>query len=243
MARGPRLALPGVPLHVIQRGNNRGACFVSDGDRRLYLQCLGDAAGQHRCHIHAYVLMPNHVHLLVTPDAGEGVALMMQEVGRRYVRLFNDTHKRSGTLWEGRYKAAMIDSERYFLTCQRYVEQNPVRAQLVTSAADYSWSSHRHSAFGVRNPLVTPHEVFIALGRDEDERRAAYATLFAEPIPQPEIEKIREATNKGWPLGTERFVRRIEAAFGRPARPQKRGPKPAGTEQSADLADCPELLI
>jgi len=243
MARGPRLALPGVPLHVVQRGNNRGACFVSDSDRRLYLQCLADAAVEHRCRIHAYVLMPNHVHLLVTPEAGDGAGLMMQELGRRYVRLFNDTHKRTGTLWEGRYKAAMIDSERYFLTCQRYVEQNPLRAELVARAGDYRWSSHRHSAFGVSNPLVTRHEVFNALGRDEHERRAAYAALFAEPIPPKDIDKIREATNKGWPLGSEVFVRRIEAALGRPARPQKRGPKPAGREQSADLADCPELLI
>jgi putative transposase len=243
MARRPRLALSGVPLHVIQRGNNRGACFVSDGDRRLYLQCLANAARLHGCHVHAYVLMPNHVHLLVTPDVGDGVAMMMQEVGRRYVRLFNDTYQRTGTLWEGRYKAAMIDSERYFLTCQRYVEQNPLRAELVRNAADYNWSSYRHSAFGIRNPLVTPHEIFSALGRDDEERRAAYAALFAEPIPAKEIEKIREATNKGWPLGSESFVRRIETALGRPARPPKRGRKTAGADQSADLADCPGMLI
>ena len=243
MARRPRLALPGVPLHVIQRGNNRGACFAGDGDRRLYLQCLADATREYRCHVHAYVLMPNHVHLLVTPDAGDGVALLMQDVGRRYVRLFNDLHKRTGTLWEGRYKAAMIDSERYFLTCQRYVEQNPLRADLVKDAADYTWSSYRSSAFGVRNPLVTPHEVFMALGRDDDARRAAYGALFAEPIPPREIDRIREATNKGWPIGSEAFVRRIESALRRPARPQKRGRKSAGAEQSAELSDCPELLI
>jgi putative transposase len=230
MARQPRLALPGVPLHVVQRGNNRGACFVTDADRRLYLHCLADATRQHGCHIHAYVLMPNHVHLLVTPDDGDGVPMMMQDVGRRYVRLFNDTHKRTGTLWEGRYKAAMIDSERYFLTCQRYVEQNPLRAELVRNAADYAWSSYRHSAFGIRNPLVTPHEIFTALGRDDDERRAAYAALFAEPLPAREIEKIREATNKGWPLGSETFVSRIESALGRVARPQKRGRKSAGRD-------------
>lgn len=243
MARGPRLALPGVPFHVVQRGNNRGACFVTDSDRRLYLQCLADAVRLHGCHIHAYVLMPNHVHLLVTPEAGAGVPMTMQEIGRRYVRLFNDTHKRTGTLWEGRYKAAMIDGERYFLTCQRYVEQNPLRAELVTNAADYRWSSYRNSAFGILDPLVTPHEIFTALGRDDDARRAAYTALFAEPIPPREIEKIREATNKGWPLGSEDFVRKIEAAVGRPARRQKRGRKSAGAEQSAELAGCPEILI
>ena len=243
MARAPRLALPGVPLHVIQRGNNRNACFVGDGDRRLYLQCLTEATRKHGCAIHAYVLMPNHVHLLVTPEEGDGVSMMMQEVGRRYVRLFNDTHKRTGTLWEGRFKAAMIDSERYFLTCQRYVEQNPVRAAMVENAADYSWSSHRHSAFGVRNPLVTPHDIFMSLAPDDEGRRAAYASLFAEPIPPQEIEKIREATNKGWPLGSEMFVRKVERALGRAARPQKRGRKPAGAEGSADLSGRPELLI
>ena len=214
-------------MHVIQRGNNRGACFVGDGDRRLYLQCLGDAAKRHACEIHAYVLMPNHVHLLATPAAAHGISMMMQEVGRRYVRLFNDTHRRTGTLWEGRYKAAMIDSERYFITCQRYVELNPVRAAFAKSAAGYAWSSHRHYAFGVKNSLVTPHEVFTSLALDEAGRREAYLALCAQPLAAEELEKIREATNKGWPLGSETFVRTIESALGRAARPSKPGPRRA----------------
>ena len=220
-----------------------GTCHLNDP---AVSQCVADAiqfldGKDYR--LIAWVVMPNHVHLLVTPDAGDGVAMMMQEVGRRYVRLFNDTHKRTGTLWEGRYKAAMIDSERYFLICQRYVEQNPLRAELVKNAADYSWSSHRNSAFGIRNSLVTPHEIFAALGRDDDERRAAYAALFAEPIPAREIEKIREATNKGWPLGSDEFIRGVEAALGRSARPAKRG-RPA--RQSVVEANAPaaqEMLI
>ena len=243
MARHPRLALAGVPMHVIQRGNNRGACFVGDSDRRLYLECLSDAAKRHECEIHAYVLMPNHVHLLATPAAAHGIAMLMQEVGRRYVRLFNDTHKRTGTLWEGRYKAAMIDSERYFLTCQRYVELNPVRAGLAANAADCAWSSHRHYAFGVKNALVTSHQIFTSLARDEVQRRQAYSALFAQPIAADELEKIREATNKGWPLGSEAFVKRIESALGRPARPCKPGRRSAGSEQAANLADRPGLLI
>jgi len=243
MARQPRLALAGVPLHVIQRGNNRNACFVGDGDRRLYLHCLAEAAGKHGCAIHAYVLMPNHVHLLVTPAARDGVSMMMQEVGRRYVRLFNDTYNRTGTLWEGRFKAAMIDSERYFLTCQRYVELNPVRAALVEKPEDYGWSSHRSCAFGVRNPLVTPHDTFTSLGHDDGARRAAYLALFTATIPVQEIERIREATNKGWPLGSQAFVQQIEAALGRPAQPSKRGRRPGGVENSAQLADCPGMLI
>ncbi len=187
--------------------------------------------------------MPNHVHLLVTPEARDGVSMMMQEVGRRYVRLFNETYKRSGTLWEGRFKAAMIDSERYFLTCQRYVELNPVRAALVDNAAAYAWSSHRHYAFGVRNALITAHDIFTALAHEEPARREAYRSLFAEPMPVEQTERIREATNKGWPLGNEAFIRKVEADLGRPARAPKRGRRSRVSDQSAELAECPEMLI
>ena len=142
-----------------------------------------------------------------------------------------------GTLWEGRYKAAMIDSERYFLTCQRYMEFNPVRAALVDNAQDFAWSSHRHCAFGVRNPLVTPHEIFQSLGQDDESRRAAYVSLFAEPIPAKDIERIRDATNKGWPLGPEDFVKKIEAALGRPAKAPKRGKCRPGQVGAIDRFD------
>ena len=141
MARRPRLELPGIPLHVIQRGTNRSACFVGDGDRGLYLRCLREAARRHTCAVHAYVLMSNHVHLLVTPSSIGAVAATMQDVGRRYVRLFNQIHGRSGTLWEGRYKSSLIDSESYLLTCHRYIELNPVRAGLVNHPLEYPWSS------------------------------------------------------------------------------------------------------
>ena len=242
MARRPRLELPGVPLHVIQRGNNRAACFVADGDRYLYLECLGEAATKHGCALHAYVLMPNHVHLLVSPERAGGVALLMQDVGRRYVRIFNDVHKRSGTLWEGRYKAAMIDSEEYLIVCQRYIELNPVRAQLSAGPADYRWSSYRHYAHGVRNALVTPHELVQRLALNDEESREAYRDLFREPLAQALIDRIRQATNKGWPLGGEAFVGRVEALLGRPARPPKRG-RPDGGRQAADLSKSPEMLI
>jgi putative transposase len=223
MARHPRLNLPGVPVHVIQRGNNRNACFFVDTDRELYLTLLGSAARQHDCAIHAYVLMPTHVHLLVTPAAGDGVAAMMQQLGRRYVRIFNDVHQRTGTLWEGRYKAAMIDSERYLLTCQRYVELNPVRAGLADSPSAFRWSSHRHYVHGFRNPLINAHEVFCSLAREDVARREAYLELFRQPMDRAEIERIRSATNKGWPLGSEEFIQRVEAALGRPAKAPKRG--------------------
>ncbi|HET7672741.1 MAG TPA: transposase [Burkholderiales bacterium] len=242
MARRPRLEVPGVPLHVIQRGNNRAACFLTDGDRRLYLKCLGNAAARYRCALHAYVLMPNHVHLLVSPDRPGGVALMMQDVGRRYVRIFNDVYKRTGTLWEGRYKAAMIDSERYLLVCQRYIELNPVRAGLVSAPADYRWTSYRHHAHGITDALVTAHELVERLGLDDDARREAYRDLFRDPMEHAVIERIREATNRGWPLGGEDFLSRVEAKLGRSVRPPKRG-RPDGGQDLASVSARPEMLI
>jgi putative transposase len=219
MARRPRLELPGIPLHVIQRGNNRAACFVADGDRRLYLRCLSDAACRHRCAIHAYVLMSNHVHLLATPSAVGAIAAMMQDVGRRYVRLFNQIHDRSGTLWEGRYKSSLIDSESYLLTCHRYIEMNPVRAGLVERPLQYRWSSHAHYALDVKNALITRHALFDELtgGRD------GFLAQFRDEIKPEVMARIRVTANKGWALGSESFLDRIEGLLGRSARPPKRG--------------------
>ena len=224
MARQPRLELPGVPLHVIQRGNNRDLCFRVDADRRLYLRCLAEASDRHGCAVHAYVLMPNHVHLLVTPHSIGGVAATMQDVGRKYVRLFNETHERTGTLWEGRYKSSLVDTERYLLTCHRYIELNPVRARLADSPVHYRWSSHRHYALGARDPLITRHAIFDRLADDELERRNGFLALFREELDDATIERIRHTANRGWPLGSEEFLDRIEAALGRSARPPKRGP-------------------
>jgi putative transposase len=247
MARLPRLELAGVPLHVIQRGNNRASCFVSDGDRHLYLTYLADASVRHECTIHAYVLMPNHVHLLVTPMAPGCVAAMMQDVGRRYVRVFNDSHARTGTLWEGRYKAAMIDSERYFVACQRYVELNPVRAGLITDPAQYRWSSYRHYALGAANPLVTAHELIVRLAIDDTMRREAYCALFAQPLDAGLIDEIRVATNKGRVLGSEAFIAQVEAALGRCAKVRKPGRPcralPATLDQSGGITDSSGNLI
>jgi putative transposase len=241
VARQPRLGLSGVPLHVIQRGNNRNDCFHADGDRHLYLKLLRAAADRHKCAVHAYVLMSNHVHLLVTPQTGDAVASMMQDLGRRYVRIFNDLYARSGTLWEGRYKASMIDSERYFLTCQRYIELNPVRAGLAGSAADYRWSSHRHYVYGFSNPMLTPHSIMQSLATEDSARREAYLALFKEPLDPAVVDLIRSSTNKGWPIGSEDFVRRVEVALGRGARPPKRG-RPR-KQSEGPQADQQEMLI
>lgn len=178
MARRPRFAIAGVPLHVIQRGNNRNACFFDASDYRFYLECLAEAAEKYGCHIHAYVLMTNHVHILVTPNEDYAVSQMMQSVGRRYVGYVNRSYRRTGTLWEGRFKAALVDSERYLLVCSRYIELNPVRAKMVEGPGDYCWSSYRCNAHGVQDACITPHRLYEALGHDGETRQAAYRELF-----------------------------------------------------------------
>ncbi len=209
MPRRPRLYLPGFPSHVIQRGNNRASCFFSDSDRVLYLHWLAEAAARNGCAIHAYVLMSNHVHILVTPSSTEGIPLMLQSLGRRYVQYVNRRQHRTGTLWEGRPHASLVDSERYLLTCGRYVEMNPVRAGMVAQPQDYRWSSHRSNAFGQADPLLRPHNLYMALGHDPASRQAAYRELFNEIPDYDEITDIRDAANRNSPLATVRFRRRL----------------------------------
>jgi REP-associated tyrosine transposase len=223
MARPPRLELPGVPLHVVQRGVNRSACFFGDIDRRFYLKCLARAACARGCRVHAYVLMGNHVHLLVTPPEAGAAGAMMQDIGRRYVRIINNIHGRTGSLWEGRFKSSLIDSETYLLACHRYIELNPVRAKMVTSAGDYPWSSHAHYVGSQTNPLIAEHGQFLALGRDSRERRESFRSLFAVPLADKVVEQIRMAINTDSALGSEAFLEQAEARLGRSVRPPKRG--------------------
>lgn len=201
------------------------------------------AAHRHKCSVHAYVLMSNHVHLLVTPEASGAVAAMMQDLGRRYVRIFNDLYERTGTLWEGRYKASMIDSECYFLLCQCYIELNPVRAGMVANPADYRWSSHRHYAYGFNSPVLSHHSIVQQLANDDVSRREAYLDLFKVPLDPAVIDLIRSTTNKGWPIGSEEFVRRVEAALGRPAKPPKRGRPHKEPEESEGQREQQKMLI
>ena len=223
MARLSRLYLPGCAHHVIQRGNNRDACFYDEADYKAYLAFLKDAAVKYEVVIHAFVLMTNHVHLLVTPANAEGVSRMMQAQGRKYVQYFNHTHGRTGTLWEGRYKSTLVDSEPYLLTVYRYIELNPVRAEMVTHARDYPWSSYRHNALGKEIQLITPHRQYRLLGKTDEERQQAYRALFRGRMPEHELSSIREATNKAWALGDDRFRKQIEAKTGRRAVPLGRG--------------------
>ena len=215
MARLPRNVVPGLPVHVIQRGNNRQAVFFADSNYRLYLDSLRMAVERAGCAVHAYVLMTNHVHLLVTPSAAQGLSRLMQSVGRRYVRYVNGMYKRTGTLWEGRFKSAVVDSDRYLLTCMRYIEMNPVRAGMVGAPGEYRWSSYAVNALGGSNSLITPHPLYEALGNDTHARRAAYQGLFGDDAGADELAVIRAATETGTPIGNDRFRSEIAAMLNR----------------------------
>jgi len=223
VARLPRMVIPGQPQHIIVRGNNRSEIFCCDADYRFYLEKLLAACKKHDCQIHAYVLMTNHVHLLMTPFSETGLSKAMQMLGRCYVQYFNHCYQRTGTLWEGRYKATLIDSESYLLTCMRYIELNPVRASMVTDPADYPWSSYRFNALGQTDDLVTPHSEFHRLGTDDSAHQAAYRALFNQSISETQINEIREATNKAWALGDSRFKERIQLQLARRVEPAPRG--------------------
>lgn len=223
MPRQPRFKLADVPQHVVQRGNNRQPTFIIDSDYERYLEYLASASAAHRCEVHAYVLMPNHVHLLVTPRDSLAVSRMMQSLGGRYVQYVNATHRRSGTLWGGRYKSNIVESERYLMTCYRYIEMNPVRASLARHAADYRWSSHGHNAIGKDSDIIVEHALYQALGASLQERRSAYRELFPERMDDALLRKIRDALNQGRVLADEDFRTALETKLSRSLKPARRG--------------------
>lgn len=215
MPRQARLRIAGIPLHVVQRGNNRMPCFFHDQDYQLYLGLLGEMGSRFGCDIHAYVLMTNHVHLLATPREAESISNMMKHVGQRYVQFVNRHRSRTGSLWEGRFRSSLIDSETYFLRCQRYVELNPVRAGMVGAPAQYKWSSHRENASGSPGQFLVAHEQYLGFGDDPPERRVAYVE-WVNGRPEPgETQEIRDAVNGGFPLGSAKFLEYLEKSFGR----------------------------
>lgn len=236
MPRRPRLTLANVPLHLIQRGNNRQACFVADEDHRFYLDWLGEYAGKAGCRIHAYVLMTNHVHLLVSAERGGAPGEMMKALGQRYVQYFNKTYHRSGTLWEGRYRSCPTQAETYLLACQRYIELNPVRANIVEHPGNYCWSSYRANAQGEVNPLVTPHDLYQALGPNPEARQVAYRELFRYELEPGMVDHIRQATNGNYALGSALFGEQIAAILKQRALPGKAGrPKKIPEPESGEL--------
>jgi len=224
MPRLPRFFVPGVPLHLIQRGNNRDPIFGSPDDLAFYRQCLAHSARRHGVVIHAYVLMTNHVHVLATPALPASLPKMVQAIGRIYVHYFNSRYRRTGTLWEGRYKAAIVDGECYLLTCMRYIELNPVRARMVARPGEYPWSSFGANACGAADELISAHATYTGLGYSERERQAAYRELFRSSISDADMCLIRDATQHAWALGGAAFRTKVAAlsrraerlALGRP---------------------------
>jgi putative transposase len=215
MSRLPRPDIAGMAQHVVQRGNDRMPCFVDDVDRQLYLTALRDASLRYRCAIHAYVLMTNHVHLLVTPETTGAVSRMMQGVGRIYVAKFNARHRRTGTLLEGRFKSCLVGGSRYVLACHRYIEMNPVRAAMVAQPSEFRWSSHPANALGHDDPLLRSHPAYHSLAGADADRRSAYRKLFDEVLGIEEISEIRAYIQQQRALGTDRFRATVEAKLGR----------------------------
>lgn len=227
MARQPRFDFAGIPQHVVQRGNNRLPCFLDDEDRQRYLQCLRQGLARFDCQLHAYVLMSNHVHLLLTPQATGAVSRLMHTFARNYTGLFNGRHGRTGTLWEGRFKACLVDSGRYFLACTRYIELNPVRAWMVARPADYPWSSHGANAGYREDPLLVQHPEYLALGADAHARAAAYRAIVEEGVEDAVVEDIRAYLQQQKALGSDRFQEWVRQRTGRFAGLRGRGRPPA----------------
>ncbi len=232
MPRRARLSLPGIPWHIIQRGNNRSACFFAEDDYRFYLEPLGELSKEFGAAVHAYVLMTNHVHLLLTPVRADSTARIMKHLGQRYVQYVNRSYKRSGTLWEGRFRSCLTQSEDDVLACYRYIELNPVRAGMVRHPREYRWSSYRGNAEAKTDALLNPHEQYLRLGREPRERREAYRALFKAHLDDTLIGQIREATHGNYALGNHRFQADIERALGRRARKGKAG-RPTAQEKPA----------
>ena len=223
MARLPRLTVAGYPHHVIQRGNDRQAIVRDDQDRQRLLDLWTEHAKTFKVAIHAWVIMDNHFHLLATPETQEGLPQMMQAVGRGYVRYFNLRHKRTGTLWEGRYRSNLIESERYLLACMVYIDLNPVRAGMVVRPEDYRWSSYRHSIGQSGDKLVTPHALYWALGNTPFAREAAYAALVQTGLSEQQRVELTKTALSGWALGSEAFVRELGLGTARRLVPGKAG--------------------
>ncbi|MAG98057.1 MAG: transposase [Alphaproteobacteria bacterium] len=214
MPRRPRLVLPGQPLHIVQRGHNGTAIFRCPSDYRVYLRHLARANDHGDCAVHAYVLMSNHVHLVVTPACRTAASRLMKSLGQSYVRYVNDRYQRRGTLWQDRFYSCLIDSEAYLLACYRYVERNPVRAGMVADAADYPWSSYGWHGYGEVNPLINDHPLYEALGSQPVERQRVYRQFLSAGAVDRAVVVLREATRRGTAAASVNFKRRLEAELG-----------------------------
>ena len=215
MARGARIVLPDVPMHVIQRGNNKQPCFLVDSDRARFVRIIQQHIEASGCAVHAYVLMTNHIHLLLTPPSSTALSDLMKSALQEYTQYFNLKYQRTGGLWEGRFRSALVQTEDYFLICQRYIELNPVRAHMVARPADHRWSSYRCNAHGMTDPLVTPHALYLGLHVSDDKRREIYQSLCNTAIDQPILEHIRQAVRGNGGFGSAAFTEQIANRCGR----------------------------
>ena len=221
MPRRLRTLFPNIPAHIVQRGNNRLPCFFCDNDRRFYLAQLSELAALFECRVHAYVLMTNHVHLLLTPTCANGVSSLMKHLGQRYAQFINRVHQRTGALWEGRFYSTAVEGGRYLFTCYRYIELNPVRAGMVRHPGDFAWSSYRANAEHDTPNILTPHADYLALSDNEGERSRIYRMLFELSIDEQANEELREMTRGGFAFGGKEFKERLSALSGRPMEPQR----------------------
>lgn len=229
MPRRARHYVAGLPYHLVQRGNNRQACFMGPADYRRYLELWEEASHRYGVAVHAYCLMTNHVHLLATPVEADSLSRATRVVGSRYAQYINRTYRRTGTLWEGRHRASLVQSGRYLLACYRYIELNPVRAGMVARPGDYTWSSHRANASG-ETGWIQPHPDYLALGRDPTARLRAYGELVAEGLGARDLEHIRRALHYCQPVGDGRFRQRMQGEHGVRLGQTRRGRPGKGTE-------------
>lgn len=223
MARLPRVSPIGVAQHIIQRGNNHQICFANKQDYVAYSGWLKEYSDKFNVNIHAWVFMTNHVHLLCTPQSKSAISNMMQSLGRQYVQYFNHCYKRTGTLWEGRYKSCLVQDENYLIQLYRYIELNPVRANMVDDPANYLWSSYQINGLGKESSLCKPHPLYLSLGTNAKKQQLAYRQLFASHIDSKLIDDIHNSTNSGMAIGNEHFKQQIEALTGRRMQAKKRG--------------------
>ncbi len=211
MPRHPRIFIPGISHHVIQRGNSRCVIFRVPADYRFFLSLLARMSRKYRADIHGYVLMTNHFHLIVTPGVASSLPRMMQGIGRLYVPFYNERYERTGTLWERRYRSSVLHDERYWMTCLRYVELNPVRSGLTDRPEKYPWSSYRAHAFGREDGLLSPHPLYATLGTTDAVRQQAWRSMCQAPIPDADLDRVRQAVHAGHAIGEPAFTESQEA--------------------------------
>jgi putative transposase len=232
MPRHARYVVPGIPLHIMQRGVNKQICFQDDLDRLLYVRLLEETSAREACAVHAFTLMPNHVHILATPDSDDSSGAMMKRVGQVYTQFYNRKYQRCGTLWGGRYKSCLVDTESYLMRCYRYIDLNAVRSRLVHRPEDYRWSSYEFNGLG-RGSWIVPHELYEGLGKTTENRATRYRSFVAEGISLEELQAIRIATRGGFPLGSKEFCARLAA--------QGIGPHDAGLVSAVEKVVCPRF--